>query len=296
MYKRHYLDPLGNHLPALERNIIRLRSLQMVLVLFYAERLRQKLIDLIQTSDRLRASFDNKYVERVPKGTKDTLRKCLNALVIDKALTNDEKDEIKRLLDYRNTVAHDLHELTADVTIPRLMRNYIGPSQDKSNIYDYGATDRLRYYLKLLDERQHLHGYIGTLRMHVIMFASTEKTLLADIGGLHAKIERQIADRKVKIHELNKELAINGSTRIEEHPDHPLNHYNNKRLTKRGEEICYRLFDQGKSPTAVAHLMHISLPAARRRHKMWQAIGGKTRPSIDLNALPHRKFYRRHED
>ncbi|MGN6450156.1 MAG: hypothetical protein ACTHLK_16480, partial [Brucella intermedia] len=206
----------------------------MVLVLFYAERLRQKLIDLIQTSDRLRASFDSKYVERVPKGTKDTLRKCLNALVIDKALTNDEKDEIKRLLDYRNTVAHDLHELTADVTIPRLMRNYIGASQDKSNIYDYGATDRLRYYLKLLDERQHLHGYIETLRMHVIMFASTEKTLLADIGRLHAKIERQIADRKVKIHELNKELAINGSTRIEEHPDHPLNHYDNKRLTKRG--------------------------------------------------------------
>jgi len=51
-------------------------------------------------------------------------------------------------------------------------------------------------------------------------------------------------------------------------------------LTQRGEEICYRLFDKGKSPMAVAHLMGISLKAARKRHGMWQATGGVNRPVL----------------
>ncbi len=296
MYERHYLDPLGSHLPALERNIIRLRSMQIMLVLFYAERLRQKVLDLIQRTDSLWASFDSKHKQRVPMGTKDALRKCLNALVADGVLTQDEREELKGLLDYRNVVAHDIHLLTADVSTDRFVRHRVQFFQEGQPTYDNEAVSRFRHFINLLNERQRSHHYTITLSMDPLLFASAEKTLLADIKRLSARIERQTAERELRIHQLNGQLTINDIQKVEEHPDHPLNRYDNNRLTKRGEEICYRLFDQGKSPIAVAHLMHISLPAARKRHRMWQAMGGSNRPSVDLDALPQRKFYRRYDD
>ncbi|HSC85080.1 MAG TPA: hypothetical protein VLC30_15805, partial [Pseudomonas sp.] len=48
-------------------------------------------------------------------------------------------------------------------------------------------------------------------------------------------------------------------------------------LTKRGVEICYRLFDLGKRPIVVAYLMGISLRAAERRRKAWSEAGGEKR-------------------
>ena len=46
------------------------------------------------------------------------------------------------------------------------------------------------------------------------------------------------------------------------------------KLTKRGEEICYRLFDAGKSRYAVAELMAISFGAVTHRYKVWNSLGG----------------------
>ena len=67
-------------------------------------------------------------------------------------------------------------------------------------------------------------------------------------------------------------------------------------MTKRGVEICYRLFDLGKSPLAVANLFRISLVSARKRLGMWKALGGKERPAVDLDALPRRVFYLDYDD
>ena len=48
-------------------------------------------------------------------------------------------------------------------------------------------------------------------------------------------------------------------------------------LTKRGAEICYRLFDLGKSPMAVAYLMGMTLRSAERRQRSWSKAGGASR-------------------
>jgi len=55
------------------------------------------------------------------------------------------------------------------------------------------------------------------------------------------------------------------------HPRHPLNRYDDGRLTGCGVEICYRLFDIGKSAMAVVHLTGLSLVAACKRQRMWIA-------------------------
>jgi len=50
-----------------------------------------------------------------------------------------------------------------------------------------------------------------------------------------------------------------------------------EKLTERGVEICYRLFDAGKTRYAVANLMDISFGAASHRQKAWEKVGGQNR-------------------
>ena len=80
------------------------------------------------------------------------------------------------------------------------------------------------------------------------------------------------------------------------HPRHPLNQYDGGRLTQRGLEVRYRLFDLGRSPLAVAHMMDLSLRAVRQRYKQWVAAGRRERPRADLHTLPKRRFYGRYDD
>ncbi|CAN5683193.1 hypothetical protein BH11PSE1_BH11PSE1_33170 [soil metagenome] len=68
-------------------------------------------------------------------------------------------------------------------------------------------------------------------------------------------------------------------------PKDPANKYEIgglEKLTPRGVEICYRLFDAGKSRYAVAHLMDISFGAATHRFKVWEKEGGLGRKSQPL--------------
>jgi len=45
-------------------------------------------------------------------------------------------------------------------------------------------------------------------------------------------------------------------------PDDPAHFRDNGTLSERGLEVCYRLFDAGKTPLAVAYMMHV--PSAQR--------------------------------
>lgn len=49
------------------------------------------------------------------------------------------------------------------------------------------------------------------------------------------------------------------------------------KLTPQGTEICYRLFDSGKSRYAVATMMDISFGAANHRYEAWKKLGGGSR-------------------
>jgi DNA-binding NarL/FixJ family response regulator len=54
-------------------------------------------------------------------------------------------------------------------------------------------------------------------------------------------------------------------------------------LTPRGVEVCYRLFDQGKSRYAVAQALDISYGAATHRFHAWEKLGGKDREPRPLD-------------
>jgi hypothetical protein len=60
-------------------------------------------------------------------------------------------------------------------------------------------------------------------------------------------------------------------------PKDPRNKLSNQKLTERGVEVCYRLFDAGKSRYAVGALMEISFSAAKHRYELWLELGGAKR-------------------
>jgi hypothetical protein len=293
--KPRYTDPLGAKLPALERNILKHRAMEMLLVMFYTEELKRDVLSRIQTTDRFGSRRSGKP-ERVPQGTKNPVDKALGALVADKAISAAEKAEIVELIDYRNVVAHQMHYVFANVS-PAMIARDIAAFSPELLQYNYDALERLRYFQKLLDGLYRTHHYIEELRYDRILFRAAEKTFLDEIKRLNKTISRLMDQRNVAIKRLNSELSLKGTGFVDElDPRHPYNTYDDNRLTRRGVEICYRLFDAGKSLMAVAHLMGLSLHAARKRHKQWLERGGKRRPKIDFDKLPKRKFYRRDDD
>lgn len=56
-----------------------------------------------------------------------------------------------------------------------------------------------------------------------------------------------------------------------------------KKLTERGIEICYRLFDLGENRNRVASRMKISFTAATHRYETWQKLGGPQRKKQPLD-------------
>ena len=300
MRKRHFLDPLGPRLPALERNILKLRAMQMVRVIFYAEELKRKILDLIRTTDSFHIEFqpNGSERERVPKGTKYPVNKALNALVADKAITPEEKTEIDSLIKCRNELAHRIQDLVADLSSNRFVRELLEFSQGRIKEFDYNAVERLLHFHRRLDGLEGTHHYISTISMNEFMFKAAERTFLREIQNSKWKIHRLQKILRHEIRALNEELSL---VRTElggddGFPPHPLHKYDDGRLTLRGAEFCYRLYDSGRSPLAVAHLMQISLRAPRHRRKLWVAAGGLKRPKVNYENLPCRKFRGQYDD
>lgn len=187
-----YEGPRGKRSRALEQNIVRYRALEMVLVLYYTENLRNLIIGTIQATDRVRSALNDKVDlnERIPARTKRPLQKALNILLADQIVTEAEKIEIEKLVRYRNDIAHRLAQLNIDIGQTALERDFIRFRQSGSPRYDYGALERLRSYRKLLIER--MSGtYVFTVSLEPLLFESTEKALTLGLQRIRRTIDRQ---------------------------------------------------------------------------------------------------------
>jgi hypothetical protein len=270
-------------MPALEQNILKYRAIEMTLFLFYAEELRNLLIGTIRTTDSIRSSLLKTLTDRPSNKPKNALRRALERLVVDGVLDESEKNEIERLVNYRNHIAHRIYLLTADIGNNKSAMNYRTYRSYTDPIYDYRALIRLRYYRRVFLDRTHGRGYVMTLSPAPLLFRSAEVTFTKELKRLHRKIIGQISKRKRDIAKLQDELSLKEGDVVDAlQPYHPANQYTSGNLTKRGVEVCYRLYDQGKSPLAVAHLMAISVSAAINRKKLWQTAGGIQRSKAEL--------------
>jgi DNA-binding NarL/FixJ family response regulator len=66
-------------------------------------------------------------------------------------------------------------------------------------------------------------------------------------------------------------------------PKDPRNKTPDGKFTPRGVEVCYRLFDAGKTRYSVAEAMNISFGAATHRLDAWKKAGGRDRKRMRLD-------------
>lgn len=205
--------------------------------------------------------------------------------------TGTEAAELKALLDYRNDIAHRIHLVMSDVS-----RNYwaIDHVAYAAPTYKGEALDRLRAFRRSLWERARAK-LILTLSMDRMLFELAEHTYEQDLKRLDRLITKQIARERERYNAINAELDLRGTELIDDlSPRFPANHRPGRQgygddyitatghLTKRGVEICYRLFDLGKSPIAVAYLMGMTLRSVERRRRSWIKAGGFQRARADV--------------
>jgi hypothetical protein len=321
----HYGDPRGGRPTALERNVLRYRAAEAALYLFYAEQVRQFMLNSVyreavrdsnaspwQTGPEREletvvgrivadaqlkgdlAASDAARILRVQMNNRHSTKKVRIALkyAVDAGiLTAAEADELKGLLDYRNDIAHDIHLVMADISRSNAAVEYASfrPPAYKSN-----ALDRLRVFKELLPERA--RGLIQVLSMDGLLFEHAELTYEQELRRLDRLIRKQIRCEEARIAAINAELDLSGTELVGDlHPRHPSNqrsdhvygddtYPSNHHLTRRGVEICYRLFDLGKSPLAVSYLMGISLRTAHARQKGWEKRGGARRTKVEIGS------------
>jgi len=276
-----YTDPLSGHLPELERCLIRHRAFQMILILFHAEELKRDIISNVAAQEEFRHITGNKPDEAVgskkPLSEKKKQQHAFDMLERDGILTADERRRIICLIGHRNNIAHHLDRVTADLSTDRSIRNRL-PNYLNAKLFDYQTLEQLRVFRQLLSERMTSKHYIREIGMETTLFNATERTLTADLKSLESRIGKLLNVRRNDIHMVNEQLDLEGTELIGPlHPSRPENRYGNGRLTPRGIETCYRLFDIGKSPMTVSHLMRLSLSATRRRQHLWTASGGAKR-------------------
>jgi uncharacterized protein YutE (UPF0331/DUF86 family) len=189
---------VSGRLYALEKNILKYRAFEMVLVLFYIEDLKSFILHSIDASDRVTGR-----TQRIPEGTKNRLPKAFKILVDDGVITQAESDEIQRLIEYRNEIGHRIQELTVDVgtsEIAKTMRDLKGVK------YDHYARKKLKAFRKELPRR--MQGrYVLSLSNREQMFEAAEATYEQEISRLSKRITEQVSERLRKIAQYAKGVA-----------------------------------------------------------------------------------------
>jgi hypothetical protein len=271
-----FRHPEGTRLPALERNILKYRGFEMLLMLFYVEELREMIISAVRASAR----WKYRDLPRIEPATKNKFKVAMTALVRDGILSQHESDEIVKLVDIRDIVGHELQKMTFDISRDTWARKVREVEEAR---YDSEALGRVKSFLDTLEKRMR-SKYVREISLDSLLFRSAERTYSNEIMSLKRKIDAQYQHRGKKLANLKGQLSLQGTEfeKQEFHPAHPANMGRNGCLTKRGVEICFRLFDLGKSPLAVAYLMYISVRAARKRHRQWLQAGGKNRKRFDF--------------
>ena len=266
-----YLAPFGGRLPALERNILKYRALEMILVIFYCEHLKREIQMVVDRNARSRNTTDIRGKRAGVRTSGGLNGKQVMRLLQEWQLINEEEArEIRELVDFRNVIAHEVQSAVSDVGGSGFVRelNRFDSSRPR---YTYGAVDRLKSLICLLNVRMQKAGLTLTIGFESLEFEAAERTYEIELRRLRNTIDRQYKERKQTIRTLNDELVLSGAEwGFDHHPSDSENKFANGRLTERGIKVCYRLYELGKSPMAVALLMQISLRAAKRRKTQWE--------------------------
>lgn len=166
-------------LPALEKNILKYRALQMVLLLNEVESLRRYVIGSIRATD----DFNGIKQPRIPLNVKDPMGKALAVLVSERIITKDEMQDIQSIILIRNDIGHRIHDVVGDITFPELYKS-------AKDAYDYFAVERFEDYCFKISEGMRAN-FIQKLGLEELAFEQAEATYKEELSRLRRRMDRQ---------------------------------------------------------------------------------------------------------
>ncbi len=170
---------------ALEKNILKYRALQMVLLLHQVESLKSFVLGSIRSTDRL-----TQKEQRLPEGTKKLFIKVWALLVSEGIITEEESEDIQNIIEIRNEIGHSIHNLVSDISGNKFMVN-------NRKVYDYFALDRFEKYRKKIGEGMG-RKFVVQLGLRELLFEEAEKTYKEELVRLRKRIQRQYEIRRQK--------------------------------------------------------------------------------------------------
>lgn len=304
-----YDDPRGGRPAALELNILRYRAAEGALYLFYTEEVRSFMLDNVYPQavkdpaaqplmDAERAktlsvedaqALRRRFAQMRAQGKK--LKTAFAHAIKIGMFTEAEADELTELLEYRNEIAHRIHLVMLDVSRDYFAADYLSFT---APTYKHDALDRLRAYSGSLWQRTRALRLTYSVGIDAMSFEFAQRAYESELLRLDRRIQAQIGRGRARAKAISAELDLRGTELVGDlAPRFPANHRPDRvygddyvpasgHLTKRGVEICYRLYDLGKSPIAVAYLMGMTLRSAERRRRGWINAGGLQRIRADV--------------
>ena len=192
---RSYIELLSGYLPALERNILKYRTFQITLVIFYCEHLKRRIQSIVATQSRFNRMLDRKQQNDARHANRKTnWKKSLTTLREWEILSKEETHEIRELIDYRNIIAHEIHRLVGDIGSNSSMFR-IG---DYLVDFKYDAVERLRQILKALEARVIEKRYVIPIDMETLVFEAAERSYENEMRKLTRRIDVQYAQSRTR--------------------------------------------------------------------------------------------------
>lgn len=206
------------------------------------------------------------------------LRKAFSYAVHVGIYTQQDSEDAQNLIKYRNDLAHRLYKVTADISRHSLAVDYAAIVKSG---YQADALDKLRALRAKIVGSSKVQSYQVDMSVYVFEFA--ERFYEAELKRLDSIIRKQAKTENERGDKISTEMERARSLfHGELDPRHPRNfkrpsqvgreefRYSNK-LTPRGVEICFQLFEAGFRTIVVAYLMGLTLRSVERRFVSWQA-------------------------
>jgi hypothetical protein len=159
-----------------DRDVLHFRACLIVLCIYYCEYIKSTIVATLEGSDR-----------RSP-ARRDRLRihEALNILLRDGLILPAEKTELLRLVQYRNDIAHHIHQVAAGANATPTVQLGVVSALDPS---DSEYLSRLRFYADEIVERLETR-YRVPFSVTPFLFHETKEAYEAELRRLADKLQR----------------------------------------------------------------------------------------------------------
>lgn len=159
------------------RAVLQFRACLVVLCLYYCEYIKSTILETLEDAHP-RSGGKSKGAYGI--------HEALNRLVVDGVLSPSEKEEVRTLVQYRNDIAHRIHEIVGGLGVAS------GPGQfgftATLDPRDKNYLERLRFYADQIVERLELN-YRVPFSSSPFLFEETRDAYEGELQRLASEIE-----------------------------------------------------------------------------------------------------------